>query len=74
MATGVALPKAYLRTELKSLLVLLGPVMIYMWMISGLGVWYFIPGLTFVCCTSLFIFFKKKEYAKQAESEITKSI
>jgi NhaP-type Na+/H+ or K+/H+ antiporter len=48
MAAGVALPKAYLRTELKSLLILLGPVMIYMWLASGLFVWGLIPGLNFV--------------------------
>ncbi|GAA5800593.1 hypothetical protein HPULCUR_006029 [Helicostylum pulchrum] len=48
MAAGVSLPKAYLSTELKSLLVLLGPVMIFMWTVSGFGVWYFIPGLTFL--------------------------
>ncbi|KAI8079240.1 Cation/H+ exchanger [Thamnidium elegans] len=48
MAAGVSLPKAYLSKELKSLLVLLGPVMIFMWIVSGLGVWYFIPRLSFL--------------------------
>jgi NhaP-type Na+/H+ or K+/H+ antiporter len=48
MATGVALPRAYLRRELASILILLGPVMIYMWLISGLLVWGLIPGLNFV--------------------------
>jgi NhaP-type Na+/H+ or K+/H+ antiporter len=48
MAAGVSLPKAYLKKEFKSLLVLLGPVMVFMWVVSGLCVWYFIPGLTFV--------------------------
>ncbi|KAI8379574.1 Cation/H+ exchanger [Radiomyces spectabilis] len=48
MAAGVALPKAYLRTELSSLLILLMPVMIWMWLVSGLCVWLFIPGLTFL--------------------------
>lgn len=48
MAAGVALPKAYLRKELKSLLILLGPVMIWMWLSSGLLVWALIPGLNFV--------------------------
>jgi len=48
MAAGVSLPKAYLRKELRSILVLLGPVMLFMWMISGLLVWALIPGLNFV--------------------------
>ncbi|KAI8647216.1 Cation/H+ exchanger [Parasitella parasitica] len=48
MAAGVSLPKAYLKTELRSLLVLLGPVMVFMWMISGLCVFYFVPRLSFL--------------------------
>ncbi|KAI9343710.1 Cation/H+ exchanger [Pilaira anomala] len=48
MAAGVTLPKAYLRKEFRSLLILLGPVMIFMWIVSGLCVWYFIPKLTFL--------------------------
>ncbi|KAG1455431.1 hypothetical protein G6F56_007065 [Rhizopus delemar] len=48
MAAGVALPKAYLRKEYKSLLFLLGPVMTYMWLASGLLVWALIPGLNFL--------------------------
>lgn len=52
MAAGVALPKRYLYKELRSLLILLGPVMIWMWLISGLLVWAFIPGLSYV---SLFV-------------------
>lgn len=48
MAAGVSLPKAYLKTEFRSLLVLLGPVMVAMWMITGLCVWYFVPRLSFV--------------------------
>ncbi|KAI9502299.1 Cation/H+ exchanger [Coemansia spiralis] len=35
MAAGITLPKKYLRDELKSLLVLLGPVMIWMWLTSA---------------------------------------
>ncbi|KAI9004848.1 Sodium/hydrogen exchanger family-domain-containing protein [Phycomyces nitens] len=48
MAAGVSLPKAYLRTEFKSLFVLLIPVMIWMWIISALCVWALIPGLDFL--------------------------
>ncbi|GAA5805596.1 hypothetical protein HPULCUR_011116 [Helicostylum pulchrum] len=47
MAAGVALPKKYLYKELKSILVLLGPVMVWMWLSSGLFVWVLIPGLNF---------------------------
>jgi NhaP-type Na+/H+ or K+/H+ antiporter len=53
MAAGVSLPKAYLKTECRSLLILLGPVMIFMWMISGLCVWYFLPKLSFVGFSSV---------------------
>ncbi|KAJ2801276.1 hypothetical protein H4R21_002846 [Coemansia helicoidea] len=35
LAAGVALPKRYLRTELRSLLVLLLPVMTWMWLVSA---------------------------------------
>ncbi|KAI8365918.1 Sodium/hydrogen exchanger family-domain-containing protein [Radiomyces spectabilis] len=48
MAAGVALPKAYLRKELLSLTMLLIPVMIWMWLISGLCVWAMIPGLNYL--------------------------
>jgi NhaP-type Na+/H+ or K+/H+ antiporter len=46
--TGIALPKAYLWKEWKSLLVLLGPVMTTAWFICGLLIWALIPGLTFL--------------------------
>lgn len=48
MAAGVSLPKAYLRKEAKSLFMLLVPVMIFMWLVSGLCVQYFFPSLSFV--------------------------
>jgi NhaP-type Na+/H+ or K+/H+ antiporter len=54
MAAGVALPKAYLRREFLSLLILLIPGMIWMWLSSSLFVWGLIPGLNFV--NTLFIF------------------
>lgn len=57
MAAGVALPKKYLYKELKSILVLLGPVMVWMWLSSGLFVWVLIPGLNFVSSMLLFFFF-----------------
>jgi len=48
MAAGVALPKAYLRKEFLSLLILLVPGMIWMWLSSSLFVWALIPGLNFL--------------------------
>ncbi|KAH8555565.1 Sodium/hydrogen exchanger family-domain-containing protein [Umbelopsis sp. PMI_123] len=48
MAAGVALPKAYLRKEIQSLLILLIPGMIWMWLSSSLLVWWLIPGLNFL--------------------------
>lgn len=51
MAAGVALPKAYLRKEFLSLLILLVPGMIWMWLSSSLFVWALIPGLNFVSST-----------------------
>ncbi|RIA97168.1 Cation/H+ exchanger [Glomus cerebriforme] len=44
--SGVALPKAYLAKEWKSLLILLLPVMTYMWVVSGLIIWGFIPKIS----------------------------
>lgn len=46
--TGIALPKAYLFKEWRSLLVLLGPVMTTAWFICGLLIWALIPGVTFL--------------------------
>ncbi|KAI8065765.1 Cation/H+ exchanger [Gongronella butleri] len=48
MAAGIMLPKRYLYTELKSLSVLLGPVMIYMWLASAVSVKYIFPSLSFL--------------------------
>ncbi|KAG2221152.1 hypothetical protein INT45_004461, partial [Circinella minor] len=48
MATGIALPKKYLWKEWRSLLSLLIPVMSWMWVISGVCVWWLIPSLNFL--------------------------
>lgn len=48
MAAGVALPKAYLWKEIRSLTILLIPGMIWMWLSSSLLVWWLIPGLNFL--------------------------
>ncbi|KAI8084881.1 Sodium/hydrogen exchanger family-domain-containing protein [Halteromyces radiatus] len=48
MAAGVCLPKAYLRKELRSMTIMLLPVMITMWLVSGLCVWAMIPNLDYL--------------------------
>jgi NhaP-type Na+/H+ or K+/H+ antiporter len=45
---GVQLPSQYLKTEWKSLLVLLGPIMTSMWLISSMLIWAIVPNLSFV--------------------------
>jgi sodium/hydrogen antiporter len=45
---GVQLPSRYLKTEWKSLLVLLGPIMTCMWLMSSLLVWTMVPNLSFL--------------------------
>lgn len=45
---GVQLPSRYLKTEWKSLALLLGPVMSCMWMASSLVIWGMVPNLPFL--------------------------
>ncbi|WVQ85812.1 hypothetical protein IAT38_007980 [Cryptococcus sp. DSM 104549] len=47
-AVGVELPKAYMKRHWRSLFFLLGPCMLWGWMISALLVWGLIPGLNFL--------------------------
>ncbi|KAH9812689.1 Sodium/hydrogen exchanger family-domain-containing protein [Melampsora americana] len=47
-AVGVELPKAYVLRHWRSLAVLLGPLMLIGWMISGLLIYVLIPGLDFL--------------------------
>lgn len=46
--TGIALPKAYVYREWRSLLILVGPVMTTAFFVVGLLIWALIPGLTFL--------------------------
>jgi len=46
--TGIALPKAYLLKEWRSLLILVGPVMTTAWFVCGGLIYGLIPGLTFL--------------------------
>ena len=45
---GVQLPSRYLKAEWKSLLVLLGPVMTCMWLISSMLIWMMVSELSFL--------------------------
>jgi len=45
---GIQLPSKYLKTEWKSLSLLLGPVMCAMWMVTSLLVWAMVPNLPFL--------------------------
>jgi NhaP-type Na+/H+ or K+/H+ antiporter len=46
--TGVQLPQRYLKTEWKSLAVLLGPNMILMWLITSVIIYFMIPAVPFL--------------------------
>ncbi|KAM3579389.1 Na+/H+ antiporter [Umbelopsis sp. WA50703] len=48
MASGIELPKHYLKKEWVSMFMLLGPVMVYMWLMSGLFIWWLIPPLNYL--------------------------
>ena len=45
---GVQLPSQYLKTEWKSLSVLLGPIMTCMWLFSSMLIWAMVPNLSFL--------------------------
>ncbi|WVQ88108.1 hypothetical protein IAS59_001842 [Cryptococcus gattii] len=47
-AVGVELPKAYMKRHWRSLFFLLGPCMVWGWMVSALLIWGLIPDLTFL--------------------------
>ncbi|KAL1923417.1 uncharacterized protein VTP21DRAFT_8397 [Calcarisporiella thermophila] len=48
MAAAVALPKHYVWKEWKSLLMFLIPILVYMWIVSGLFIWLLIPNLDLI--------------------------
>ncbi|KAI7886866.1 Sodium/hydrogen exchanger family-domain-containing protein [Mucor mucedo] len=48
MAVGIDLPKHYLKKEWKTMLMLLMPVMIFMWLISGLFIWGLVPPINYL--------------------------
>ena len=47
-SVGVELPKKYLWRHWKSITMLLGPVMLWGWLVSGLLIWALVPGLDYL--------------------------
>lgn len=52
-AAGVELPKKYMLRHWQSISILLGPVMLFGWLVTGLFLWAFVPGLDYL--TSLVV-------------------
>ncbi|KAI8336556.1 Sodium/hydrogen exchanger family-domain-containing protein [Chlamydoabsidia padenii] len=48
MAVGIELPKHYMKKEWLTMLMLLFPVMMFMWLISGLFIWALIPPVSYL--------------------------
>ncbi|ORZ12755.1 Sodium/hydrogen exchanger family-domain-containing protein [Absidia repens] len=48
MAVGIELPKHYLKKEWRTMFMLLLPIMIFMWLVSGLFIWALIPPLDYL--------------------------
>ncbi|KAI7902112.1 Sodium/hydrogen exchanger family-domain-containing protein [Cokeromyces recurvatus] len=48
MAVGIELPRRYLKKEWLTMLMLLFPVMLFMWLVSGLFIWALIPTVNYL--------------------------
>ncbi|KAL0086965.1 Sodium/hydrogen exchanger family-domain-containing protein [Phycomyces blakesleeanus] len=48
MAVGIDLPKHYMKKEWLTMFMFLIPVMIFMWLVSGLFIWGFIPPINYL--------------------------
>ncbi|KAL0097508.1 Sodium/hydrogen exchanger family-domain-containing protein [Phycomyces blakesleeanus] len=48
MAVGIELPKHYMKKDWKTMIILLLPVMIVMWMVSGLIIWWMVPTINYI--------------------------
>ncbi|KAI8062124.1 Cation/H+ exchanger, partial [Gongronella butleri] len=53
MAVGIELPKHYFKKEWLTMLMFLLPVMIFMWLISGMFIWALIPPISYVLANSV---------------------
>ncbi|CEG78065.1 hypothetical protein RMATCC62417_12723 [Rhizopus microsporus] len=48
LAVGIELPKYYMKKEWVTMFMLLVPTMIFMWLISGLFIWWMIPPINYL--------------------------
>lgn len=48
MAVGIELPKHYMKKEWLTMTMLLLPVMIFMWLVSGLFIWWLVPPVNYL--------------------------
>ncbi|KAI9483169.1 MAG: Sodium/hydrogen exchanger family-domain-containing protein [Benjaminiella poitrasii] len=48
MAVGIELPKHYMKKEWLTMFMLLIPIMLFMWLISGLFIWWLVPPLNYL--------------------------
>ncbi|OAD01753.1 hypothetical protein MUCCIDRAFT_144908, partial [Mucor lusitanicus CBS 277.49] len=48
MAVGIDLPKHYMKKEWLTMFMLLLPIMIFMWLISGLFIWWLVPPINYL--------------------------
>ncbi|ORZ12352.1 Cation/H+ exchanger, partial [Absidia repens] len=53
MAVGIELPKHYMKKEWLTMFMLLFPVMMFMWLASGLIIWALIPPITYILANSV---------------------
>ncbi|KAI9243462.1 Cation/H+ exchanger, partial [Sporodiniella umbellata] len=53
MAVGIELPKHYLKKEWLTMIMLLFPIMLFMWLVSGLFIWWFIPPVDYILANSV---------------------
>ncbi|KAG1052448.1 hypothetical protein G6F43_005420 [Rhizopus delemar] len=48
MAVGIELPKHYMKKEWLTMFMLLVPIMIFMWLVSGLFIWWLVPPINYL--------------------------
>ncbi|KAG0767784.1 hypothetical protein G6F62_000682 [Rhizopus arrhizus] len=48
MTVGIELPKHYMKKEWLTMFILLVPIMVFMWLVSGLFIWWLIPPLDYL--------------------------
>ncbi|CEP10045.1 hypothetical protein [Parasitella parasitica] len=48
MAVGIDLPKHYMKKEWLTMFMLLLPIMIFMWLVSGLFIWWLVPPVNYL--------------------------